>query len=70
MFISSLTSGILKKSLLELLELSESNGPGLISIPDIINKMLRTMKKLRHLRTKIPSVVYGWSDVVEQPEVM
>ena len=52
MFISSLTSGILKKSLLELLELSESNGPGLISIPDIINKMLRTMKKLRHLRTK------------------
>ena len=49
---SSLTADILSKSLLELLEMSESNGPGLISIPDIINKMQRTMKKLRHLRTK------------------
>jgi hypothetical protein len=48
---SSLTADILSKSLLELLEMSESNGPGLISIPDIINKMQRTMKKLRHLRT-------------------
>jgi hypothetical protein len=32
---SSLTSGLLSKSLLELLELSESNRPGLISIPDM-----------------------------------
>ena len=55
---SSLTSGIFSKSLLELLELSESNGPGLISIPDIINKMQRTMKKLRHLTTKMPSLVF------------
>ena len=45
---SSLTADILSKSLLELLEM-----PGLISIPDIINKMQRTMKKLRHLRTKM-----------------
>jgi hypothetical protein len=50
---SSLTADILSKSLLELLEMSESNGPGLISIPDIINKMQRTMKKWRHLRTKM-----------------
>jgi flagellar motor component MotA len=32
--------------------MSESNGPGLISISDIISKMQRTMKKLRHLRYK------------------
>jgi hypothetical protein len=50
---SSLTSGILSQSLLELLELTELNKPGLISIPDIINKMQRTMEKLRHLRTKM-----------------
>ena len=42
LFMSSLTSGILSQSLLELLELSESNEPGLISIPDVINKMQRT----------------------------
>jgi hypothetical protein len=39
MFMSSLTADILSKSLLELLEMSESNGPGLISIPDIINNV-------------------------------
>jgi hypothetical protein len=55
---SSLTADILSKSLLELLEMSESNGPGLISIPDIINKMQRTMKKLRHLRTKMLLLVF------------
>jgi hypothetical protein len=55
---SSLTTDILSKSLLELLEMSESNGPGLISIPDIINKMQRTMKKLRHLRTKMLLLVF------------
>ena len=55
---SSLTSGILSQSLLELLELSESNDPGLISIPDIINKMQRTMKKLKHLRTRKLSLVF------------
>jgi hypothetical protein len=38
--------------------MSESNGPGLISIPDIINKMQRTMKKLRHLRTKMLLLVF------------
>jgi hypothetical protein len=32
LFMSSLTADILSKSLLELLEMSESNGPGLISI--------------------------------------
>jgi hypothetical protein len=55
---SSLTSGILSQSLLELLELTESNKPGLISIPDIINKMQRTMKKLKHLRPKNMSLVF------------
>ena len=55
---SSLTADILSKSLLELLEMSESKGPGLISIPDIINKMQRTMKKLRHLRTKMLLLVF------------
>jgi hypothetical protein len=39
---SLLTADILSKSLLELLEM-----PGLISIPDIINKMQRTMKKFQ-----------------------
>ena len=48
LFMSSLTSGIVSQSLQELLELSESNEPGLISISDIINKMQRTMKKLKH----------------------
>jgi hypothetical protein len=38
--------------------MSESNRPGLISIPDIINKMKRTMKKLRHLRTKMLLLVF------------
>jgi hypothetical protein len=55
---SSLTADILSKSLIELLEMCESNGPGLISIPDIINKMQRTMKKLRHLRTKMLLLVF------------